>query len=95
MPKSFEQQIQRLEEIVDLLDRGDVAIEQMLKLYQEGMSLSKQCRIYLETAEQKVTSISAQASLPDSDSLKSASSNPVSSNSSKLDFEQTEIDVEF
>jgi exodeoxyribonuclease VII small subunit len=95
MPKSFEQQIQRLEEIVDLLDHGDVAIEQMLKLYQEGMNLSKQCRVYLETAEQKVTAIISQSNFSDSDSLKSSSSNLVSSNSSKLNFEQTEIDVEF
>ncbi|MEE3719453.1 exodeoxyribonuclease VII small subunit [Tumidithrix elongata RA019] len=82
MPKSFEQQVQRLEEIVDLLDRGDVAIAEMLKLYQEGMNLAKQCRTYLETAEQKVTTISAQANIPETVP------------NSKVSFEQTAIDID-
>jgi exodeoxyribonuclease VII small subunit len=86
MPKPFEQQIQRLETIVDLLDRGDVAIEEMLKLYQEGMTLAKQCRTYLETAEQKVTTINAQVNTPDPPT----SSKP----SSKANFEQTAIDID-
>jgi exodeoxyribonuclease VII small subunit len=86
MPKPFEQQIQRLETIVDLLDRGDVAIEEMLKLYQEGMTLAKQCRIYLETVEQKVTTINAQAKAPESTAN--------SKSSSKASFEQTAIDID-
>ncbi len=51
---SFEFQISRLEEIVVLLDLGSSPIEELLNLYEEGMILAKQCRTYLETAEQRV-----------------------------------------
>jgi exodeoxyribonuclease VII small subunit len=55
---SFEEQIQRLETIVKILDRGDEAIATLLELYEEGMNLTVECRTYLESAEQKVSVIS-------------------------------------
>lgn len=55
---SFEEKIQRLETIVKILDRGDEAIAVLLELYEEGMSLTVECRDYLESAEQKVALIS-------------------------------------
>ena len=55
---SFEEQIQRLENIVEILDRGDQPISVLIELYEEGMSLSGKCRAYLEFAEQKVNLIS-------------------------------------
>lgn len=51
---SFEEQMQRLEEIVEILDDGDAALDEMLALYEEGMQRSQYCREYLEKAEQKV-----------------------------------------
>ena len=54
---SFEEQLQRLEEIVEILDDGEVALDEMLALYEEGMQRSQYCREYLEKAEQKVTLI--------------------------------------
>ena len=54
---SFEEQMQRLEEIVEIIDDGEVALDQMLALYEEGMKRSQYCREYLEKAEQKVTLI--------------------------------------
>ncbi|MFN6140884.1 MAG: exodeoxyribonuclease VII small subunit [Pseudanabaena sp.] len=54
---SFEEQLQRLEEIVEILDDGEAALDEMLKLYEEGMQRSQYCREYLENAEQKVTLI--------------------------------------
>lgn len=53
MPK-FEDCLQRLEKIVDELDRGDIALEQALKLFEEGVQLSNSCRKELEEAEGKV-----------------------------------------
>jgi len=50
----FEEEIQRLEDIVKTLDRGDEAIAVLLELYEEGMGLAGKCRDYLETAEQRV-----------------------------------------
>jgi exodeoxyribonuclease VII small subunit len=54
---SFEQQMQRLEKIVEILDDGEVALDQMLELYEEGMQRSQYCREYLEKVEQKITII--------------------------------------
>ena len=53
MPK-FEDCLQRLEKIVDELERGDIALEQVLKLFEEGVELSNSCRKELEEAEGKV-----------------------------------------
>ena len=53
MPK-FEDCLQRLEKIVDELERGDIALEQALKLFEEGVQLSGNCRKELEEAEGKV-----------------------------------------
>ncbi|MFN5861700.1 MAG: exodeoxyribonuclease VII small subunit [Pseudanabaena sp.] len=54
---SFEEQLQRLEEIVEILEAGEAALAELLKLYEEGMQRSQYCREYLEKAEQKVTLI--------------------------------------
>lgn len=53
MPK-FEECLQRLEQIVDQLEAGDVPLEQALKLFEEGIQLSNSCRKELEDAEGKV-----------------------------------------
>ena len=53
MPK-FEECLQRLEEIVLQLERGDLPLEQALKLFEEGVALSNSCRKELEDAEGKV-----------------------------------------
>lgn len=50
----FEDHLQRLEKIVDELERGNVPLEQALKLFEEGMQLSASCRKELEQAEGKV-----------------------------------------
>ncbi len=53
MPK-FEDCLQRLEKIVNELEKGNVPLEQALKLFEEGMQLSASCRKELEQAEGKV-----------------------------------------
>lgn len=51
---SFEQKLERLDIIVQALDEGNIPLETMLELYEEGMILAQQCRDYLEKAEQKI-----------------------------------------
>ena len=51
---SFEEAMQRLEEIVRLLERGDVPLEESLALFEEGSGLIAQCSKLLDHAEQKV-----------------------------------------
>ena len=53
MPK-FEDSLERLEKIVEDLEKGNVPLEQALKLFEEGMQLSAACRNELEQAEGKV-----------------------------------------
>jgi len=53
LPK-FEECLQRLEEVVNQLERGEVPLEQALKLFEEGVQLSNSCRKELEEAEGKV-----------------------------------------
>jgi len=51
---NFEVSLQRLEEIVDELEKGNVPLEQALRLFEEGLKLSSSCRKELEEAEGKV-----------------------------------------
>jgi len=53
LPK-FEECLQRLEKIVQDLEKGDVPLEKSLTLFEEGMQLSSACRRELEDAEGKV-----------------------------------------
>ena len=53
MPK-FEECLQRLEGIVQELEKGEVPLEKSLTLFEEGMNLSSACRKELEQAEGKV-----------------------------------------
>lgn len=54
---SFEQALKRLEEIVDTLEAGNISLEESIKIYQEGIALSKLCAGMLEEAEGKVMAI--------------------------------------
>lgn len=53
MPK-FEECLERLEKIVDELEKSDVPLEQALALFEEGVRLSSSCKKQLEEAEGKV-----------------------------------------
>ncbi len=53
MPK-FEECLQRLEVIVNELEKSDVSLDQALQLFDEGVKLSESCRKELEEAEGKV-----------------------------------------
>lgn len=52
--KSFSQKLQRLEEIVGLLEQPDLELEEGLKLLEEGVTLHQQCQKLLTQAQVKV-----------------------------------------
>ena len=54
---TFEENMQRLEQIVRAMERGDVALEESLKLFQEGTALVEACGKLLDEAELKVKKI--------------------------------------
>lgn len=59
--KSFESNMQRLEQIVRAMERGDVALEESLKLFQEGTELVRSCNELLENAQLQVKMIMTAA----------------------------------
>ena len=52
--KKFEAALARLEDIVRELERGDLPLEQSLKLFEEGIKLSRICHKRLDEAERRV-----------------------------------------
>lgn len=59
--KSFEQNMQRLEQIVRAMERGEVSLEESLKLFSEGTDLVRACGKLLDEAEMQVKKITAAA----------------------------------
>ncbi|MBO5837056.1 MAG: exodeoxyribonuclease VII small subunit [Oscillospiraceae bacterium] len=58
---TFEDNMRRLEEIVRAMDRGDVPLDESLKLFQEGTKLVESCGKLLDEAELQVKQIVADA----------------------------------
>ena len=57
--KNFEEALQRLDEIVGLLEKGDAPLDESLALYEEGVGLVRFCNEKLKSARQKVTEITS------------------------------------
>jgi exodeoxyribonuclease VII small subunit len=57
---SFEEAMTALEAVVGQLERGDVALEQSIALYERGAALKAHCAARLKAAEEKVELIRAQ-----------------------------------
>ena len=55
--KDFESSMQRLEQIVRSMERGEVPLEESLKLFQEGTELVRSCGKLLEEAQLQVKKI--------------------------------------
>ncbi|MCK0126697.1 exodeoxyribonuclease VII small subunit [Gelidibacter sp. F2691] len=54
---SFEEAMRELETVVGQLERGDVALEDSIKLYERGAELKARCEMKLKEAEEKVAAI--------------------------------------
>ena len=51
---SFEESLKRLETVVDQLEKGELTLEESLKLFEEGVNLTASCKQELDAAEGKV-----------------------------------------
>lgn len=56
---NYEKAVERLEEIVDKLENGNLPLEDMMKLYEEGTVLAAKCAKSLEAAELKITELTS------------------------------------
>ena len=54
LPKSFEERIERLEQIVQQLEEGEAPLESSLNLFEEGIELARACQDQLEEAKERV-----------------------------------------
>jgi exodeoxyribonuclease VII small subunit len=54
---SFEDAIKELEQVVGQLERGDVALDASIALYERGAELKKRCEAKLKEAEEKVAQL--------------------------------------
>ncbi len=59
--KSFETALRRLEEIVETLENGELSLEESISIFEEGVGLTRTCSKQLEEAEQKVSTLLAEA----------------------------------
>ena len=51
---SFEEQLTALEKVVERLERGELSLDESVRLFEEGMKLSEACKVQLESAEGKI-----------------------------------------
>lgn len=51
---SYEESIERLRTVVDLLEDGNLGLEESLRLFEEGMHLSRRCEERLRVVEEQV-----------------------------------------
>ena len=58
---SFEEAMHELEQVVNALESGDVALEQSIALYERGAKLKQRCDTKLKEAEEKVALITQDA----------------------------------
>jgi exodeoxyribonuclease VII small subunit len=53
-PPTFEEALQKLDQIVQRLEKGELTLEESLALYEEGLALSRLCHGKLEEAEARI-----------------------------------------
>ena len=64
---NFEDLLKRLQEISDLLENEEVGLDKSVKLYEEGLKLSKQCTKMLKDAELKIAELKKNSSIDSED----------------------------
>jgi len=56
--ESFEYSLKRLQQIVETLEEGSVSLEEVMKMYEEGVELSKRCLTQLHHVELRLKKLS-------------------------------------
>jgi len=60
-PDNFEGALERLEEIVEVLENGESPLEDSVGLYEEGVKLFHYCREQLDSAQKRVEELAGEA----------------------------------
>jgi len=64
---SLEEDLQKVEEIIEKMKNGQLNLEEMIKLYEEGIALLTRCKQSLEQAELKINQLSKVFNQPESE----------------------------
>ena len=56
----FEASLEKLESLVEQMESGDLSLDESLKLFEQGIKLTRECQQALSTAEQKVNQLMEQ-----------------------------------
>ena len=54
---SFKQSMKRIDEILDLLERNEIELEEAVKLFEEGLKLVNECDSQLNSFKDKINSL--------------------------------------
>ena len=54
---AYEKKIERLAELSTILERGEAPLEELLKVFEEGIKLYRECNLILESTEAKIQTI--------------------------------------
>lgn len=57
---SFEEQMTALEGVVERLERGELSLDESVRLFEEGVRLSRACKEQLDAAEGKIEVLAEQ-----------------------------------
>jgi len=60
---TFEQKMEKLEQLVKQLESGNNSLDESVKLYQEGIALAKECHEELQKAEKTIISLKTENGL--------------------------------
>lgn len=58
--QNFEKKLQQINQIVEQMERQETGLEQSLKLYEQGIKLTRECQQIIDQAEQKITNLMEQ-----------------------------------
>ena len=54
---SYEESMKKLEDIAEKIERGDMGLDMMIKLFEQGMELVKECQEFLSAAELRINKL--------------------------------------
>ena len=57
---NFEKSLKELEALVIKLEKGGLSLEESLKCFEQGVKLTRECRMALQNAEQKISVLSKE-----------------------------------
>ena len=60
--KTFEKNLEQLTTVIQKMEQQDVGLEESLKLYEQGIQLTRKCQKIIDDAEQKIEQLMEQNS---------------------------------